>query len=62
MIDVNVYLLSQSQPIQFKNVINAYTEDGLYCIYLSLDGKRIVFKYPFRNIFKIKEDYSNEGA
>jgi hypothetical protein len=52
--EIEVHLLSQSQPIKYANVVNAYTKDGLYCIYLS-DG--IVHKYPLVNIFRIKETY-----
>jgi hypothetical protein len=50
--NVEVHLLSQSQPIVYTNVINAYTKDGLYCI-RTKEG--VTEKYPFVNIFRIKE-------
>lgn len=51
---VYIHLLSQSKPIKRENVLNAYTKDGLYCIYLE-DGS--VKKYPLCNIYEIKETY-----
>jgi hypothetical protein len=51
--NIEIHLLSQSQPIKYDNVINAYTKDGLYCIYLGEE----VHKYPMVNIFRIKETY-----
>jgi len=50
---IKIHLLSQSKPIEYKDVKNAYTKDGLYCIYK--DG--IVHKYPMVNIFRIEETY-----
>jgi hypothetical protein len=49
---VEVHLLSQSKGILHNNIDNAYTKDGLYCIYYD-DG--VVKKYPLCNIFRIKE-------
>lgn len=49
-----VHLLSQSKGITYENVKNAYTKDGLYCLYLE-DNK--VHKYPLVNIFRIEESY-----
>ncbi len=52
---VKVHLLSQSNSIECKGVIeNTYTKDGLYCIYF-IDGT--VHKYPLVNIFRITETY-----
>lgn len=51
---VKVHLLSQSQPIEYDNVKNAYTKDGLFCIYKS---NGLVVKYPLVNIFRIEETY-----
>lgn len=49
-----VHLLSQSQPIRIENVKNAYTKDGLFCVYYD----DIVDKFPLVNIFRVRESYS----
>lgn len=51
---VYVHLLSQSNPIKRDNVINTYTKDGMYCLYLA--DKRVE-KFPLINIFKVEEPY-----
>ena len=51
---IYIHLFSQSKPIKRENVINAYTKDGLYCIYL--EGG-LVKKYPMCNIYEITEEY-----
>lgn len=50
---ISIHLLSQSKPIEYKNVTNAYTKDGMYCVYT--EGE--VVKYPMCNIFRVKEEY-----
>jgi hypothetical protein len=51
---VSVHLYSQSQPIDYADVKNAYTKDGMYCLYL-LTG--VVHKFPLVSIFRVTEDY-----
>jgi len=51
---IQIHLLSQSNPIVYENVKNAYTKDGMYCIYKD-DG--FVDKFPFVNIFRVRESY-----
>lgn len=51
---VSVHLLSQSQPMLIENVENAYTKDGMYCIYKDKE----VTKYPLCAIFRVKESYT----
>jgi hypothetical protein len=51
---IEVHLLSQSKAILYENVKNAYTKDGMYCIYKE-DG--FVDKYPLVNIFRVRESY-----
>jgi hypothetical protein len=50
--NVEVHLLSQSQPIVYVNIKNAYTKDGMYCL---LKDNNVVEKYPFVNIFRVRE-------
>lgn len=50
---IHVHLLSQSRPIEYTDVQNAYTKDGMYCVYKN----GTVFKYPMCNIFRIEEEY-----
>jgi hypothetical protein len=52
--NIEIHLLSQSKPIVYTNIKNAYTKDGLYCLY---DEKGMVYKFPLVNIFRIKETY-----
>jgi len=49
---IKVHLLSQSLPILYNGVKNAYTKDGMYCIYTT-DGT--VDKFPMINIFRVTE-------
>lgn len=51
---IEVHLLSQSKAIVYENVKNAYTKDGMYCIYKQ-DG--FVDKYSLVNIFRVRESY-----
>lgn len=46
-------MLSQSKPIKRDGVINTYTKDGMFCLYMT--GS--VEKYPMVNIFKVTEPY-----
>ena len=52
---IKVHLSSQSMAIEYTDVKNAYTKDGMYCLYLE---SGIVHKYPCVNIFRIEEEYS----
>ena len=56
---VEVHLYSQSEPCKFGNVRNAYTKDGLYCVWTlaRADGtpEQAVYKFPVQHIFRIKE-------
>lgn len=49
-----VHLLSQSMPIEYDNVKNAYIKEGMYCIYTE---NNVVDKYPLINIFRVRESY-----
>lgn len=52
--NVKVHLLSQSKPISYTDVKNAYIKNGMYCILTEIGGK--VHKYPMVNIFRVEED------
>jgi hypothetical protein len=49
-----VHMNSQAKPVEYTNIVNAYTKDNMYCIYTQ-DG--MVHKYPTCNIFRIVETY-----
>lgn len=51
---VSVHLLSQSQPIEYTGVVNAYVKEGMYCILLAA---HVVHKYPMVCIFRVVESY-----
>ncbi len=61
MIKVNVQLKENSQPIEYTNVIDVYTKGPLLCVYLRLDGKGVVHKYPIADIFRIVQEYGYSG-
>lgn len=48
---ISVHLLSQSNPIEYENIKNAYVKDGMYCIYFNDE----IHKFPLCNIFRIIE-------
>jgi len=50
---VSVHLLSQSRPIEYTDVDNAYTKGVLDGVYHT--GS--VDKFPLCCIFRVKEDY-----
>lgn len=55
---VQVHLYSQSEPCEFQNVRNAYTKDGLYCVWVmpaQVGDPSTVYKFPTEHIFRIKE-------
>jgi hypothetical protein len=51
---VLVHLYSQSQPIAYADVKNAYTKDGMYCLCLTTG---VVHKFPMVGIFRVTENY-----
>lgn len=54
--NIEIHLLTTSQPFIFENVGNTYTKDGLFCVYLAEPILK-VYKFPLSNIFRIIEDY-----
>lgn len=50
-LSIEVHLLSQSEPIVYSKVINAYIKESMYCI--EVNGS--VDKYPLVNIFRVRE-------
>ena len=53
--EVQVSLLTTSQPIVHQNVVNTYTKDGMYCVNTGL----LVYKYPVDHIFRVMEPAKN---
>lgn len=53
---IKVHLLSASKPIEFVNVTNTYTKDGLFCVLVKESNE--VNKIPLCNIFMITEPYN----
>lgn len=48
-----------SYPIEYDNVINAYTKGALYCLmFEDSKGKRMTHKYPLASLFRVVEDYN----
>ena len=56
ILSVEVHLFSQSKPIVYEEVLNAYTKDGMFCVLLK--EKNSVHKYPMCNIFRVTESYN----
>jgi len=57
MMTIEIQRNETSLPLEYKNVINAYTKGGMYCILFQKDGKRITHKYPLVSLFRVIEDY-----
>lgn len=53
--NLSVHLTTQSEPINFLNVSNAYTKGGMYCVMYPENGKTRVDKFPLCNIFRVTE-------
>jgi hypothetical protein len=49
---VRIHMNSQSKPVVREDVVNAYTKDGMYCVYLECGT---VKKYPMCNIWEVTE-------
>jgi hypothetical protein len=58
MKQVKVHLKTQSQPIEYKDVVNTFQKGSLYCLYLSTE---VSVKFPIADIFRIEEDYGYHG-
>lgn len=58
MIEVQVHLKDQSQPLVYRNVINTYEKGAFYCVYCK--GEK-VYKHPIRDIWRVKEGYGKHG-
>lgn len=46
-----------SLPLEYENVINAYTKGNMYCVLFEKNGKRVTHKFPLCSIFRVIEDY-----
>ena len=55
---VSVHLIEQSQPVEYADVENTYTKDGMYCVYLSNEK---IHKFPVTRIWRVIEDYGFHG-
>jgi len=51
--DSKVWLKRTSQPLEYKDLVNAYEKGSFYCMY---DGKRIT-KHPINDIWKVDESW-----
>ena len=58
MFTTEIHLLTTFFPIKHTNALNCYVKDQMYCILVESNGERKVHKYPFTNIFRIVEDYT----
>ena len=48
-----------SQPIVYKDIVNAYTKGAMYCVMFVKDEKRMTHKYPMCSLFRVVEDYND---
>lgn len=55
---VNMVFQSNSVPVEFIDVVDVYTKDGLLCLLF----KDRIIKFPLVNVFSIESDYKKEGA
>ena len=52
--EVTVHIILQAHPILHKRVLNTYQKGDMFCVLTDDDE---VFKYPIRNIYRVREDY-----
>lgn len=50
---VTVHLYSQSKPLEYTDVDNAYTKGPLYCV---RQNATVVHKFPLEHVFRITEE------
>ena len=48
-----------SQPLEYNDVINAYTKGPMYCVMFEKEGKRVTHKFPLISLFRVIEDYND---
>ena len=58
MIKVTIHLKTQSQPIEYTEVINTFQKGDFYVIYTVGEKSH---KYPIADIFRVIEDYGFHG-
>lgn len=54
---VELHNQQSSRPIIYADAISTYTKDGMFCILIEENGKRVVHKYPMLNIWRVVEEY-----
>ena len=57
MMKIEIQRNETSLPIEYDNVINAYTKGQMYCVLFEKDGHRKTHKFPLCSIFRVIEDY-----
>jgi len=55
---VIVHLKTQSQPIEYSDVVNTYQKGDLFCVYRE---DETVHKFPVGDLFRVIEDYGYHG-
>ena len=58
--NVEVQLRQASQPVTYRNVINAYTKSEMFCVLFEKDGIELIHKYPLCSVFRVIEE--REGS
>ena len=58
MLTVWVHLKDQSQPIEYKDVVNTYEKGSFYCVYTK---EEFTYKHPLVDIWRVKETYGYHG-
>ena len=48
---VTIHTKTQSKPVVRETVINTYTKDGMFCVYMG----EVTEKYPMINVFRVTE-------
>ena len=58
---IEVHRNETSQPIVYKNDINAYTKGSMYCVlFKDKEDRAQVHKYPLCSLFRVVEHYNKE--
>jgi hypothetical protein len=58
MFKIEIQRNESSQPLIYKDVINAYTKGLMYCVlFVNSSGERVTHKFPMCSLFRVIEDY-----
>lgn len=58
---VVITMFATSHPMIHENVINTFQKGDMFCLLLfnEITNENIVYRYPMKNVFMVREDSKN---